>query len=171
MDRGTWWATVHRVSKNRTWMKQLTHTHAYTIITTTVSKNYQSFIYCILIINENTFEKQLWACSQMLYFFFNLSSTSLWGDYKSVLDRNSLSILHTCVIWLNSNSFINNLWHIFSHFQVRILSFIKSRWLSQKHKALETDGLWLHTCQFSHQFRLSLPRWTWIHMGLFSRIH
>ena len=23
MDRGAWWATVHRVAKNQTWLKQL----------------------------------------------------------------------------------------------------------------------------------------------------
>ena len=23
MDRGTWWATVHRIAKSRTWMQQL----------------------------------------------------------------------------------------------------------------------------------------------------
>ena len=28
MDRGAWWATVHRVAKSQTWLKQLrTHAH------------------------------------------------------------------------------------------------------------------------------------------------
>ena len=33
MDRGAWWATVHRVAKRRTWWKQLSvcaHTHTHT---------------------------------------------------------------------------------------------------------------------------------------------
>ena len=30
MDRGAWWATVHRVAKNQTWLKQLT-THAHSL--------------------------------------------------------------------------------------------------------------------------------------------
>ena len=31
MDGGAWWATVHGVSKSRTWLKQLgTHTHTHT---------------------------------------------------------------------------------------------------------------------------------------------
>ena len=32
MDGGAWWATVHGVSKSRTWLKQLgTHTHTHTL--------------------------------------------------------------------------------------------------------------------------------------------
>ena len=32
MDRGAWWATVHRVAKSQTWLKQLhTHTHIHVI--------------------------------------------------------------------------------------------------------------------------------------------
>ena len=27
VDRGAWWATVHRIAKSWTWLKQLTHTH------------------------------------------------------------------------------------------------------------------------------------------------
>ena len=27
MDRGAWWATVHRVAKSRTWLSDFTHTH------------------------------------------------------------------------------------------------------------------------------------------------
>ena len=30
MDGGVWWATVHRVAKSWTWLKQPTHTHART---------------------------------------------------------------------------------------------------------------------------------------------
>ena len=31
MDRGDWWAIVHRVAKSQTWLKRLnTHTHTYT---------------------------------------------------------------------------------------------------------------------------------------------
>ena len=30
MDRGAWWATVHGITKSRTWLKRLsTHTHVY----------------------------------------------------------------------------------------------------------------------------------------------
>ena len=34
MDRGAWWATVHRVSKSRTGLKRLSmHTHKFTKVT------------------------------------------------------------------------------------------------------------------------------------------
>ena len=35
VDRGAWWATVHRVTQNQTQIKQLsTHAHTYTYICT-----------------------------------------------------------------------------------------------------------------------------------------
>ena len=36
MDRGAWWATVHRITKNQTRLKQHTHTeHTHTLNTHT----------------------------------------------------------------------------------------------------------------------------------------
>ena len=32
MDRGAWWATVHRVAKSRTRLSSHTHTHTHTVI-------------------------------------------------------------------------------------------------------------------------------------------
>ena len=31
MDRGAWWATVHRVAKSRTQLSDLAHTHTQTL--------------------------------------------------------------------------------------------------------------------------------------------
>ena len=32
MDRGAWWAVVHRVAKSQTWLSTHTHTHTHTLI-------------------------------------------------------------------------------------------------------------------------------------------
>ena len=39
MDRGAWWATVHTVTKSRTWLSDWTHTHTHTHTHTTPSSN------------------------------------------------------------------------------------------------------------------------------------
>ena len=61
MDRGAWWATVHRVAKNQTWLKQLS-THIHGLWThgrqSFESKQVQSLIYSIELYKI----ADIWVC-------------------------------------------------------------------------------------------------------------
>ena len=47
VDRGAWWAAVHGVTKDQTWLSTHTHTHTHTILITTlwVKWDWYSWIY------------------------------------------------------------------------------------------------------------------------------
>ena len=63
MDRGAWWATVHRVSKSRTQLsvRVRTHTHTHTY-THTIGLQYQVFLFMNLSY-ISTYSGHMWYCS------------------------------------------------------------------------------------------------------------
>ena len=44
IDRGAWWATVHRVTKNQTWLSQWARTHTHTLCPQSTEYSFQCYI-------------------------------------------------------------------------------------------------------------------------------
>ena len=69
MGRGAWWATLHRVSKSRTWLKQLSmHTYVSQFPFSSVGKFGVSdyIILCIILFQNQTYRQTL---HQVIFYY------------------------------------------------------------------------------------------------------
>ena len=61
MDRGAWWATVHRVAKSRTWLSMHTCTHTTLILCSSV--RWQLLVFILNFMVKMLCSKLIWASS------------------------------------------------------------------------------------------------------------
>ena len=100
MSRGAWWATLHRVSKSRTWLKQLSmHTYVCQFPFSSVGKFGVSdyIILCIILFQNQTYRQTL---HQLIFYciffplpaFFSYSLKWILGSLpKETASLRSLS--------------------------------------------------------------------------------
>ena len=102
MDRGAWWATVHRVTKSRTWLSDLTHTHTHTHTQIYLWVEYCSSpppFFSISLLVHSVVSDSLWpstattACQASLSFTISRSLLKLMS-VESVMPFSHLILCH-----------------------------------------------------------------------------
>ena len=94
MDRGAWWATVHRVAKSWTWLKRLTmHAYFYVFINMWIWRITNTMMYSI-----NTRLQKLQLIMVLLVSWIRYSSTSFASRLENNVQTKSFLFGHCCFV-------------------------------------------------------------------------
>ena len=137
MDKGVWWATVHKVTQSSTWLKRLsthacthtrTHTHTYTHIHSCIHMLFQNLFHCRLL-QGIEYSPVLYSKSMLLH--------NSWGWVPEAQK------LHCPSVWLDVSIRLHDLFHSQG---VKTLPYsVQNKGLICKYVSEKCKKKWIHS--------------------------